>query len=44
MPEATQYAMMKRIERWGVPVSPLLKRFDSVEGVLTHYRTIERCV
>ena len=41
VPEATQYAMMKRIERWGVPVSPLLKRFDSVEGVLTHYRTIE---
>ena len=41
VPEATQYAMMKRIEGWGVPVSPLLKRFDSVEGVLTHYRTIE---
>jgi len=41
VPEATQYAMMKRIAGWGVPVSPLLKRFDSVEGVLTHYRTIE---
>ncbi|MGQ0279028.1 NAD-dependent DNA ligase LigA [Sphingopyxis sp. Q841] len=41
VPEATQFAMMKRIAGWGVPVSPLLKRFDSVEGVLTHYRTIE---
>ncbi|MGN6596587.1 NAD-dependent DNA ligase LigA [Sphingopyxis terrae] len=41
VPEATQYAMMKRIEGWGVPVSPLLKRFDSVEAVLTHYRRIE---
>ena len=41
VPEATQYAMMKRIAGWGVPVSPLLKRFDSVEGVLAHYRTIE---
>src|SRR3546814_14901682 len=33
--------MMKRIESWGVPVSPLLGRFESVEAVLDHYRTIE---
>ncbi|WP_067108059.1 NAD-dependent DNA ligase LigA [Sphingopyxis granuli] len=41
LPEATQFAMMKRIESWGVPVSPLLARFESVEAVLDHYRAIE---
>jgi len=41
LPEATQFAMMKRIESWGVPVSPLLERFDAAAGVLDHYRTIE---
>jgi len=41
VPEATQFAMMKRIESWGVPVSPLLGRFESVEAVLEHYRAIE---
>ena len=41
LPEATQFAMMQRIEGWGVPVSPLLKRFDGAAGVLDHYRTIE---
>lgn len=41
VPEATQFAMMKRIESWGVPVSPLLGRFESVEAVLAHYRAIE---
>lgn len=41
VPEATQFAMMKRIEGWGVPVSPLLGRFESVEAVLDHYRAIE---
>jgi DNA ligase (NAD+) len=41
VPAATQYEMMRLIERWGVPVSPLLGRFDSVADVLAHYRTIE---
>ena len=41
VPAATQYEMMKRIESWGVPVSPLLGRFDSVADVLAHYATIE---
>ncbi|UNK79036.1 NAD-dependent DNA ligase LigA [Sphingopyxis granuli] len=41
LPEPTQFAMMKRIESWGVPVSPLLARFESVEAVLDHYRAIE---
>lgn len=41
VPAATQYAMMRLIESWGVPVSPLLGRFDSVAAVLAHYRGIE---
>ncbi len=41
VPAATQYAMMERIAAWGVPVSPLLKRFDNVADVLAHYRMIE---
>lgn len=42
VPADTQYGMMRLIESWGVPVSPLLKCFDGVEGVLAHYRDIER--
>lgn len=41
VPAETQYDMIKRIESWGVPVSPLLQRFESVEGVLAHYAMIE---
>src|SRR3546814_13821153 len=36
------YEVMKAIESWGVPVSPLLKRFESVADVLAHYSEIER--
>ncbi|MGL3819912.1 NAD-dependent DNA ligase LigA [Sphingopyxis sp. R3-92] len=42
VPAATQYEMMRLIESWGVPVSPLLARFESVEAVLAHYAAIER--
>ncbi|WP_411339701.1 NAD-dependent DNA ligase LigA [Sphingopyxis sp. J-6] len=41
VPETTQFAMMKQIESWGVPVSPLLRRFEAVEDVLAHYTLIE---
>jgi len=41
VPAASQYEMMRLIESWGVPVSPLLGRFDSVADVLAHYRAIE---
>ncbi|ALJ15147.1 NAD-dependent DNA ligase LigA [Sphingopyxis macrogoltabida] len=41
VPETTQFAMMKQIESWGVPVSPLLRRFEAVEDVLAHYALIE---
>jgi DNA ligase (NAD+) len=40
VPEASQLAMMQRIAGWGVPVSPLLVRCDSVEALLAHYRAI----
>src|SRR3546814_20226637 len=33
---------MKAIESWGVPVSPLLKRFESVADLLAHYAEMER--
>jgi len=42
LPAETQYDVMKAIERWGAPVSPLLKRYESVADVLAHYAEIER--
>ena len=42
VPAATQWEMMRTIESWGVPVSPLLRRFESVADVLAHYAEIER--
>lgn len=42
LPADTQFDMMKAIESWGVPVSPLLKRFESVADILAHYAGIER--
>lgn len=42
LPADTQYDVMKQIERWGAPVSPLLKRYDSVAAILAHYAEIER--
>ncbi|HEV7341298.1 MAG TPA: NAD-dependent DNA ligase LigA [Sphingopyxis sp.] len=41
VPAATQYEMMRLIESWGLPVSPLLGRFDGIADVLAHYRAIE---
>jgi DNA ligase (NAD+) len=42
LPADTQYDVMKQIERWGAPVSPLLKRYESVAEILAHYAEIER--
>ncbi|KTE10082.1 NAD-dependent DNA ligase LigA [Sphingopyxis sp. H115] len=42
LPADTQYEVMKAIEGWGVPVSPLLQRYDSVADILAHYAEIER--
>ena len=38
----TQYAAMKRIEGFGIPVSDLLVRCDDVDAMLAHYRAIEK--
>jgi DNA ligase (NAD+) len=38
----TQYDAMRRIEAFGIPVSDLLVRCNSVEEMLAHYRAIEK--
>jgi DNA ligase (NAD+) len=38
----TQFEAMKRIESFGIPVTDLLVRCDSVEVMLAHYRAIEK--
>jgi DNA ligase (NAD+) len=38
----TQYEAMKRIEGFGIPVSDLLVRCDSLEEMIAHYRAIEK--
>ncbi|KGB54881.1 DNA ligase [Sphingopyxis sp. LC81] len=42
LPAESQFDVMKQIERWGAPVSPLLKRYESVADILAHYAEIER--
>ena len=37
----TQFDAMKRIESFGIPVSDLLVRCDSLDAMLAHYRKIE---
>src|SRR3954452_17502810 len=39
---AMQLLAMKKIERFGIPVSGLLKRCETVDEALDHYREIER--
>ena len=41
LPADSQFGVMKAIEAWGVPVSPLLIRADGASDVLKHYRSIE---
>ena len=41
LPTDSQYGVMKAIEAWGLPVSPLLIRTGSAADVLNHYRAIE---
>ena len=42
LPFDTQSKVMATIAAWGVPVSPLLLRFDHVETALAHYADIEQ--
>lgn len=41
VPERSQLAMMHRIAKWGLPLSPWLGRFDSDAALTAHYRLIE---
>ncbi|MFN9375484.1 MAG: NAD-dependent DNA ligase LigA [Novosphingobium sp.] len=41
VPGDTQSAVMRAISKWGVPVSPLLVRCETVTELLSHYRLIE---
>ena len=41
VPADTQFEMMRRLAKWGVPVSPLLVRCHTVMDLLVHYHTIE---
>ncbi|CAO1653409.1 NAD-dependent DNA ligase LigA [Parasphingorhabdus sp. NYA22] len=41
VPGETAFDVMKAIESWGVPVSPLMKRFETLDDMLAHYRHIE---
>ena len=40
VPGDTQEAVMRQIERWGLPVSPLFARVESLEAMLSHYAKI----
>ena len=42
VPAESQYELMQRIAKWGLPISPDLKRFTAIEPLLDHYRAIER--
>ena len=41
LPAESQYEVMRAIGDWGLPVSDLLVRVETVEEALTHYRRIE---
>ncbi len=41
LPGETALEVMAAIAGWGVPVSPLVRRMDSLEAMLGHYRHIE---
>ncbi|MGU3398206.1 NAD-dependent DNA ligase LigA [Brucellaceae bacterium D45D] len=40
MPADTQSGMVEKFRDWGFPVNPLIKRVESVEALIAHYRTI----
>jgi DNA ligase (NAD+) len=42
LPADTQSGVMAAINRWGVPVSPLVQRFETTEALLAHYDMIQK--
>ncbi|MFD1103451.1 NAD-dependent DNA ligase LigA [Sphingobium olei] len=41
VPADTQLGVMQAIARWGLPVSEMLTRVESLEALIAHYRAIE---
>ncbi|MCY6379925.1 NAD-dependent DNA ligase LigA [Hoeflea prorocentri] len=41
LPADTQLGVVDAMHGWGFSINPLMKRFDTVEGLLEHYRLIE---
>lgn len=41
VPGETAFDVMTAIASWGLPLSPLVKRFETLEQMLDHYRHIE---
>jgi len=41
VPGETAFDVMTAIASWGLPLSPLVKRFETLEQMLAHYRHIE---
>lgn len=42
LPADTAYGVMQAMAAWGLPLSPLVKRFESLDEILRHYRRIEK--
>jgi DNA ligase (NAD+) len=42
LPADTQEGVMRAIQGWGVPIAEDLGRFTDLDGLLTHYRKIEK--
>jgi DNA ligase (NAD+) len=42
LPADTQASVMRAIESWGVPVSPMLQRFETLDALLSHYAAIQQ--
>lgn len=41
LPAETSFGVARALESWGVPVSPLVQRFETLDEMLSHYRHIE---
>ena len=41
MPETTQMGMVELFQMWGFDINPMMKRFETLETLLAHYRQIE---
>ena len=41
MPDTTQMGMVELFKTWGFDINPMMKRFETLETLLAHYRQIE---